>query len=59
MPTELVAADVAAGRLVTVLADWQMLSLPIYLIHPSRRVPRRLTALMDLLADELRQLHPD
>ena len=58
MPDDLVREDVAAGRLVALLPDWEMLSLPIFLIHPSRRVPRRTTALMDLLASELGRSHP-
>ena len=58
MPADMVSADIASGRLVPLLTGWKMLSLPIYLIHPSRRVPRRLTALMDVLAGELRQSHP-
>lgn len=58
MPVDLVREDLAAGRLVPVLAGWQMLTLPIYLIHPSRRVPRRVAVLMDTLADDLRVSHP-
>jgi DNA-binding transcriptional LysR family regulator len=58
MPTDLVSEDVAAGRLVPILPEWQMLSIPIYLIHPSRRVPRRVAVLMETLADALKQSHP-
>ncbi len=58
MPTDLVHEDLAAGRLVPVLAGWQMLTLPIYLVHPSRRVPRRVSVLMETLADQLKQSHP-
>jgi DNA-binding transcriptional LysR family regulator len=54
MPTDLVRDALAAGRLVPILANWQMLTLPICLIHPSRRV----TALMDVLAEALRTSHP-
>ena len=58
MPEDLVRDDLAAGRLVPILSGWQMLTLPIYLIHPSRRVPRRVAVLMDTLADELGRSHP-
>ena len=57
-PIDLVRDDLAAGRLVRVLAGWQTLSLPIYLIHPSRRVPRRVAVLMDTLAEALKVSHP-
>lgn len=59
MPTELVAADVAAGRLVQLLPDWQTLTLPIQLVHPSRRVTRRVAVLMETIAAELRRSHPN
>jgi DNA-binding transcriptional LysR family regulator len=58
MPEDLVRDDLTAGRLVPILSGWQMLTLPIYLIHPSRRVPRRVAVLMDTLADELGRSHP-
>jgi DNA-binding transcriptional LysR family regulator len=51
LPLDLVQADLAAGRLVPILTHWQTLTLPVHLVHPSRRlVPRRLTALMDAIA---------
>lgn len=56
LPVDLAADDIAAGRLVPVLPGWQTLTLPIHLIHPSRRlVPRRVTALMDAIAAGLRE----
>ena len=56
LPVDLAAEDIAAGRLVPVLPGWQTLTLPIHLIHPSRRlVPRRVTALMDAIAAGLRE----
>jgi DNA-binding transcriptional LysR family regulator len=58
MPTDLVRADLAAGRLVPILPDWKMLTLPIYLVHPSRRVPRRVAMLMETLAEQLKLSHP-
>jgi hypothetical protein len=35
-----------------------MLALPIYLIHPSRRVPRRVAMVMETLAEALKVSHP-
>jgi DNA-binding transcriptional LysR family regulator len=58
MPIDLVEPDIAAGRLVRVLTGWQTMTIPIYLVHPSRRVPRRVTVLMETIADALRQSHP-
>lgn len=58
LPKDLVVDDVAAGRLVALLGDWQMMSLPIFLLHPSRRVPRRLSVLMETLAGALARSHP-
>lgn len=56
LPVDLAEDDIAAGRLKRVLPDWQTLSLPIHLVHPSRRlVPRRVTALMDAIALGLRE----
>ena len=48
LPVDLAGEDIAAGRLVRVLPEWETLALPISLVHPSRRlVPRRVVALMD------------
>jgi DNA-binding transcriptional LysR family regulator len=58
LPTDLVEDDIAAGRLTRLFADWETANLPIHLVHPSRRVPRRVAALMQVLAGELRQSHP-
>ncbi len=58
MPTDLVQDDVAAGRLVQILADWEALRMPIQLLYPSRRIPRRVNALLDVLADELGHAYP-
>lgn len=55
LPLDLVRADLAAGRLTAILTHWQTLTLPIHLVHPSRRlVPRRLTAVMDAIAHGMR-----
>jgi DNA-binding transcriptional LysR family regulator len=58
LPIDLVRDDIAAGRLVRLLQDWETMGLPIHLVHPSRRVPRRVSALLDLLTAELKVSHP-
>lgn len=56
LPVDLAREDLAAGRLVQVLPEWQTLSLPINIVYPSRRlVPRRVTALMDAIALGLKE----
>jgi DNA-binding transcriptional LysR family regulator len=59
MPSELVAADLESGRVVRVLPDWQTMTLPIQLLHPSRRVTRRVAALMEAIAADLKRSHPN
>jgi DNA-binding transcriptional LysR family regulator len=59
MPTELVADDLAAGRVVRLLPEWETMTLPIQLLHPSRRVTRRVAVLMDAIAAELKRSHPN
>lgn len=58
MPSELVAADLAAKRVVRVLPEWETMTLPIHLVHPSRRVTRRAAVLMETIAEALRRSHP-
>jgi DNA-binding transcriptional LysR family regulator len=51
IPLELVAGDIAKGRLTPILERWQTLSLPIHVLHPSRRfLPSRVAALIEALA---------
>jgi DNA-binding transcriptional LysR family regulator len=51
LPLELIAGDLASGRLVAILTHWRTLTLPIHVVHPSRRfVPRRVSALIDAIA---------
>ena len=55
LPTELVEAPLAEGRLVQVLPGWGTMTLPIHALYPSRRlVPRRLIAFIDAIAAGLR-----
>jgi len=55
LPIDLVRDDLAEGRLVQVLPHWQTLTLPIHVVHPSRRlVPRRVTAFIEALVEGLR-----
>jgi DNA-binding transcriptional LysR family regulator len=54
LPVEEVGADLAAGRLVKLLPDWPTMTMPVYLVHPTRRlVPARVSALMDAVAGGL------
>ncbi len=49
-PSYMVADDVAAGRLVTVLPDSPPVGLDIYVIYPARaNLPRRVRAFIDFL----------
>jgi DNA-binding transcriptional LysR family regulator len=59
MPIDLTADDLKSGRLVRVLANWETLTLPIQLVHPSRRVTRRVAVLMETIAAELKRSHPN
>jgi DNA-binding transcriptional LysR family regulator len=55
-PRDLVEEDLKHGTLIEILAPWNTFSLPIHTVHPSRRfVPRRVTALIDAVAEGLRQ----
>jgi DNA-binding transcriptional LysR family regulator len=56
-PRDLVADDLKAGTLVQVLETWQKLELPIQTVHTTRRlVPRRVSVLIEAIADGLRQV---
>lgn len=59
MPVDLMADDLASGRLVRVLTSWETLTMPIQLVHPSRRVTRRVAVLMETIAAELKRSHPN
>jgi DNA-binding transcriptional LysR family regulator len=55
LPVDLVDDDIAAGRLVPLLTDWQLPTMPIHALHPSRRlVPRRVTAFIAALVEGFR-----
>ena len=58
MPIDLVAGDIEAGRMLRVLPDWATMTLPINIVHPSRRTPRRVAALIEMFTAELRVSHP-
>jgi DNA-binding transcriptional LysR family regulator len=58
LPLDLVQSDLAAGTLVRLLPEWETMTLPINLLYPTRRVPRRVTALMQMFTTELRASHP-
>lgn len=48
--------DIAAGRLIPVMGDFQPTRLPIYVVYPSRRnIPLRVKTVLDFLADVVEQ----
>ena len=47
-------ADIRGGRLERVLPDWKMRPLPISLLTPGARLPRRVRLWVDFLAERLR-----
>ncbi|HDS0951438.1 TPA: LysR family transcriptional regulator [Stenotrophomonas maltophilia] len=54
----LVADDLAAGRLVQLLPEWQAPPLPVHLVFPAaRQQPLRLRAFIDAMKAALPQLH--
>jgi DNA-binding transcriptional LysR family regulator len=56
VPIDLVRDDLADGSLVRVLPHWQTITLPIHVVHPSRRlIPRRVTAFIEALAEGLKE----
>ena len=51
-PTHMVAADLAAGRLVSVLAATPPTGLDIYVVYPARNnLPKRVRTFLDHLRD--------
>jgi len=53
---DLVEAPLKSGQLIEVLPHWDRMTLPIHLLHPSRRlVPRRLSAFMEAIAVGLKE----
>ena len=43
--------DIAAGRLLSLLPDWPLPTLPIHTVHPSRHlVPRRVRTFIEAVA---------
>lgn len=58
LPVDLVENDLRDGRLVRLLPDWMTVPLQIHTVHPSRRPPRRIAALLETLAAEIGRSHP-
>lgn len=60
LPLDLVADDLAAGRLVGLFPDWRMPSMPIHSVQPSRSlVPRRIGTFVEILTTEFRRSYPE
>ena len=54
LPPMLAHEDVAAGRLLRVLPDWNTVSLPIYAVYPSRKhLAQKVRVFMNLLSDQV------
>lgn len=54
LPPMLAHEDVAAGRLVRVLPQWSIGSLPMYVAYPSRsHLPKKVRAFVDLLVTQV------
>ncbi len=54
LPPMLAHEDVAAGRLLRVLPEWNTVSLPIYAVYPSRKhLAQKVRVFMDLLSDQV------
>jgi DNA-binding transcriptional LysR family regulator len=57
LPEFMLAADVAAGRLIPILQDWVGTPLGLHIVTPpGKRRPARVEALIALLADRLRDV---
>src|SRR5690606_6493912 len=55
-PNFVVHDDVAAGRLVTVLNDWQLPDIPIYLAYQKHRyLPNKTRAFIDFIVDHFQK----
>jgi len=55
LPRDLVEQDIAEGRLTPLLTDWQLPTMPIHTLHPSRHfVPRRVSAFIAALVEGFR-----
>ncbi len=54
LPPMLVHHDLAAGRLIRILTNWNTVSLPIYAVYPSREhLAQKVRIFVDLLADQV------
>lgn len=56
-PSVLVSDDVASGRLVELLPDWEKPSTALYALYPARRfLPQKVRTLIDFLSEQLGHL---
>jgi DNA-binding transcriptional LysR family regulator len=54
LPLDLVDEDLAAGRLVALFKDWDLPTMPVHTVHPSRHlVPRRVSAFIEAVTEGL------
>jgi DNA-binding transcriptional LysR family regulator len=55
LPRDLVEDDIAQGRLVPLLDGWNLPTMPIHVVHPSRLVPRRVSLFIAALVEGFRE----
>lgn len=54
--SQLAAAEEATGRLVKILPEWRTEAEPLYIVTPTRQIPRRTRLLVDFLAAKMREI---
>lgn len=55
LPEEVVAEDLAAGRLRRILPDWQAESTPVYALTETRLLPAKTQRFIEFLQERLGQ----
>ena len=55
LPVEIVAEDVAAGRLLRVLPEWEGKSTPVYAMTETRLLPAKVQRFIEFLQERLGQ----
>ena len=55
LPVEIVADDVAAGRLKRVLTEWEGKSTPVYALTETRLLPAKVQRFIEFLQERLGQ----
>lgn len=53
LPREVVAEDVAAGRLLAILSDWEGVPVPVYAMTETRLLPAKTQLFIEFLKEQL------